>query len=318
MNIKIIKISSEEALSFFESNSSGTVFHHPTVAGCLGDEIEWWQVIKGLEPFQLIPISKNAEGRAKIPTFAYYFGPYWSDAFLRRSTSSRFSDSQKINNLVIGHLSLRYKSFQIELGRSDTDVRPFLWWNYDNREPKLLITPRYSAVIHGLQQKTPEMIEADFRSVRRQEVKRGERNSRFTITERVDWKEVESGYTQILDKNNAGATPQEIHQALAKLRLLSTSVMAFNQALVDNETGSLASFVFILRAKGISNLVLAFTNSGYRNSGVGALNIREAIQRAKALGDNCFDFNGANSPKRGDDKHSYGASPALYFRLESM
>lgn len=29
-----------------------------------------------------------------------------------------------------------------------------------------------------------------------------------------------------------------------------------------------------------------------------------------------FDFNGANSPLRGDDKHSYGASEKLYFQLD--
>ena len=31
---------------------------------------------------------------------------------------------------------------------------------------------------------------------------------------------------------------------------------------------------------------------------------------------NSFDFNGANSPLRGDDKHSYGAEEKLYFQLK--
>ena len=29
-----------------------------------------------------------------------------------------------------------------------------------------------------------------------------------------------------------------------------------------------------------------------------------------------FDFNGANSPNRGDDKHSYGAKENLFFDLK--
>lgn len=318
MNIEINEISSEDALSFFESNSSGTVFHHPTVAECLGDEIEWWQVNKGFEPFQLFPISRNTEGSATTPLFSYYFGPYWADTFLQKPISSRFPESQRIYKLVLGHLSQKYSSFQFELGQSDLDVRSFLWWNHDKLEPKVLITPRYSAVIQDLQQKNPEIVSANFRSVRRQEIKRGEKNNKFIFTDTVDWVEVELGYSQILDRNKSGATSQEIHQALARLERLSKSNMALSQAVVDSETGDLASFVFMLRAKGVSNLLLSFTTSGYKNSGVGALSIREAIQKAKNLGDTSFDFNGANSPARGDDKHSYGATPILYFRIESL
>jgi lipid II:glycine glycyltransferase (peptidoglycan interpeptide bridge formation enzyme) len=42
----------------------------------------------------------------------------------------------------------------------------------------------------------------------------------------------------------------------------------------------------------------------------------KAIETARDRGLKYFDFNGANSPDRGDNKHSYGAEPVLYFDIE--
>lgn len=318
VNLEINQITRESALSFFYANRAGTVFHHPEVAESLGDDIEWWQVNKGSEPFQLHPVSRGPDGKATVPNFSYHFGPYWSDAFSERPESSRFSDSQKIYKLVLDHLSQKYSSFQFELSQSDTDVRSFLWWNHDNLKPKLLITPRYSAVIRDLQEKPLGVLEQNFRELRRREVKKAERSEKFSSSSSFNWRDVEFIYEETLARSGSEVNPPQIRESLRKLRLLAGSTLARSQATIDIETGTLASFVFILRAKGVTNLVLSLTHSDYRNSGVGALAIRQAIFSAKQSGDACFDFNGANSPLRGDDKHSYGADPALYFRLESM
>jgi len=318
VNLEISQISRESALSFFEANRAGTVFHHPDVAETLGDEIEWWQVTKGAQPFQLLPVSRSPDGGASIPNFSYYFGPYWSDAFSARAESSKFSDSQRIYKCVLDHLSQRYKSFQIELSQSDTDIRSFLWWNHDNLKPRLLITPRYSAVIRHLQEKTHDHLEQNFRELRRREIRKAERIEKFSLANSVDWGDVELIYEDTLARSGNQSTTAQIRESLGKLRLLVDSNMARSQAIIDTETGALAAYVFMLRAKGVTNLVLSLTRSDYRNSGVGALNIRQAIFDAKKSGDHSFDFNGANSPQRGDDKHSYGAGPAVYFRLESM
>lgn len=318
MNLEINQITRESALLFYHANRAGTVFHHPEVAESLGDEIEWWQVNKGSEPFQLLPVSRGPGGKATVPNFSYHFGPYWSDTFSERPESSRFSDSQKIYKLVLHHLSQNYSSFQFELSQSDTDVRSFLWWNHDNLRPRLLITPRYSAVIRNLQEKTPDGLEQNFRELRRREVKKAERSEKFSSSSSFDWRDVELMYEETIARSGGDGNSPQIRESLRKLRLLSGSTLARSQAIIDIETGALASFVFMLRAKGVTNLVLSLTHGDYRNSGVGALGIRQAIFSSKQSGDTCFDFNGANSPLRGDDKHSYGAGHALYFRLDSV
>jgi hypothetical protein len=42
----------------------------------------------------------------------------------------------------------------------------------------------------------------------------------------------------------------------------------------------------------------------------------KAIETARDRGLKHFDFNGANSPARGDNKHSFDAEPVLYFDIE--
>lgn len=313
MNLTLANIGAEGATAFFASNSSGAVFHHPEVAQTLANGCEWWLVSKGSEPFQLFPTCKDEEGNAKLPPFSYYFGPYWSDTFLARPTSSKFSDSQKIYKLVLHHLFENCKTFQLEFQHSETDMRPFLWWNYDNLHPRLCIVPRYSAVVQNLQLKSHEDLQAGFRSVRRQEIKKAKKGEGFTFSDNIDWREIESGYSRAIERS--GSAPSE--GDMEALGRLLKSDLATGWGAIDDHSGALASYTLTLRAKGTTHLVLAFTDRDYRNSGIGPLSIQEAIFRAKYAGDTSFDFDGANSPLRGDDKHSYGARPALYFRVDS-
>ena len=51
------------------------------------------------------------------------------------------------------------------------------------------------------------------------------------------------------------------------------------------------------------------------NLGCNAFLIHKTIMMSKNLGVKSFDFNGANSPQRADDKHSFGSSPDLFFDI---
>lgn len=104
-------------------------------------------------------------------------------------------------------------------------------------------------------------------------------------------------------------------QALERLGNLAGTEWASLTIAKERETGVTGSAVCTLRAKGISNMVLNLTHPEHKKSGVGTWAVLHSVLNAKNLGDDVYDFNGANSPRRGDDKHSYGAEDVLYFRL---
>jgi hypothetical protein len=76
-----------------------------------------------------------------------------------------------------------------------------------------------------------------------------------------------------------------------------------------------AAVVVALYDCGAANLVISSVANKWRASGLSVQNTARAIAHAQSLGLSLFDFNGANSPQRGDDKHSYGAREQLYFNV---
>ena len=107
------------------------------------------------------------------------------------------------------------------------------------------------------------------------------------------------------------ATKDEIASLVSVVADGMGEVIAFR----DSESGELTSMVLLLQDKGIANMVLNLTANRWRGSGIAAWTVYHAIQAAQARGADVFDFNGANSPDRGDDKHSYGAAPELFFEV---
>ena len=89
----------------------------------------------------------------------------------------------------------------------------------------------------------------------------------------------------------------------------------FGKFVCFKENNTLQSFSLILYDKNSAHLVISLTDDKYKKKGLAALNIFSCILLAKNQNKKVFDFNGANSPDRGDDKHSYGAKFKLFFEI---
>ena len=316
MTFSLEQASLEEAIQFHSINSAGTAFQNPMIAKRLDWQCDWWFITKGSEKLGILPTYVDHEGNATTPDFSYFFGPYFSNSFLARPVSSQFADRQKIFVVILHHLRENFGNFKIELGPRETDVRAFLWWNDAANLPRLRVTPRYSAQIDSLQITPNEVIEEGFRTLRRREIRRAYSTDTFSFSDTVNWPTCEQYYKQVLERSGSAPTVQSL-KVLRAMSSLTPIDESFAITATDTESGNLASMIFCIRDKRVSNLVLNLTQERYRKSGIAALTMRNAILRAKELGDTAFDFNGANSPNRGDDKHSYGAKPVLYFQVES-
>lgn len=97
--------------------------------------------------------------------------------------------------------------------------------------------------------------------------------------------------------------------------LYQAVINGFGKFICFRENDVLQSFSLILLDKKSAHLVLTLTDEKYKKKGLGALNIFSCIKIAKNVEKKIFDFNGANSPDRGDDKHSYGAKSKLFFEI---
>ena len=64
-----------------------------------------------------------------------------------------------------------------------------------------------------------------------------------------------------------------------------------------------------------ANFLISLVANDYRKHDLAVLGIHKTISFWKDKGVENFDFNGSNSPKRGDDKDSYGGDTKLFFNL---
>ena len=109
------------------------------------------------------------------------------------------------------------------------------------------------------------------------------------------------------------------HQTVSELktiRILEGNPYFGARVYEDRTTGS-KHYALTLNTMGETHLLANFDSVGPRMPGLNAKSTFSEIERVADAG-GLFDFNGANSPHRGDDKHSYGAKPLLYFEITGV
>jgi hypothetical protein len=309
------KISAAEALPFWEKSPYSGIFTHPDILSALSSGVNWWLAFKGKEPLCLWPVPVDEEGNIRIPGFTYWVGPQWLYSFSDIPAHRALSLPTQIYSLCIERFIREYGEIRAELPPGLDDVRTFDWHNYHSPDkPRILIKPRYTARITQMQNKSEDEIFSCYRELRRREVRSCRAQDALVISGNCSLDELYSLYEQVILKENELLSVK--HKAtLSKLFSLTSTEYGELLTLRHEQTGEIASMVLLLYGKGIANMVLNLSARKYRNSGIPAFSVHSAIMKAKKDGQHTFDFNGANSPERGDDKHSYGASPHLYFQI---
>lgn len=316
MKLNLSIVSPDRALTLWQASNHSSVFTHPYVLGLLANEVHWWLCSNHLDPICIWPVCLDQEGAVVLPGATYYVGPLWvSDSKI--PTHRKLSTFTAVYQIFIAHFFEAYGCVRASLPLGQDDVRVFDWWNYGHEgEPRFSIRPRYTARIDGLQSKTIVDVMADFRQVRRYEIKQIEK--RPLLAPCADWtsSELWQLYYQIF---HAKSEEPSRNAMQTMQRMLAAVEAGFGEVLAYRAVhGELAYAGLMLFGKQTANLVFSMISAHHRNSGLAAWAIRNQIMMAQSRGLDVFDFNGANSPSRGDDKHSYGAKAALFFELELL
>ncbi len=308
------KISSAQALQIWKNSPQSTVFTHPDVIADLADNVEWWICRKGEEPLCAWPICLNDSNEVILPDFTYYVGPLWTENAYKMPPHRWLSTTTKVYEGFIEVFIDHYKGFISSFHSDLTDVRVFDWWNYHEIDkPRCIISPRYTTVIDNISQKSELEIFNSFRELRKREIRKAERQN-FSLDQNIPSSEkVIKLYQEVLARQNIIPQPQTL-----KLieKLLEIIKKGFGVALSVEKNEKLAALVILLNDRNTANMTLNLVSDDFRGSGLPAWMIFNSICFARQNGLGRFDFNGANSPRRGDDKHSYGSAYSLFFQIK--
>jgi hypothetical protein len=316
MEVRCEEVSPELAELFWLSSPQATAFNHPRIASQFSDRIRWLGVFKGEVPFLLWPVAYSPSGQRASPPWSYYFGPMWSREASERSVTSQLADSTALLHSAFEVLLQEPGAFACELHPTVRDVRVFDWWNYGgNHSERFSIAPRYSAQLKSLDLRSDDDFLLSMRGVRRREIRRALRAGDFAIVDEVPREMFTLLRTQTIE---AQGEVEDVFESATMPALFSLveSGDAHITGVVDTATGACVAANLVLDAGGTSNLVLSVLDPSQPSVSAGPLAVYSALRRSRDRGNTTFDFNGANSPRRGDDKHSYGAEPVLYFRIQ--
>ena len=308
------KIDSSEVKKFWLESSSATAFTNPEIFSYFNYDFQWWGGKKGHELICVWPICLNNK-KIFLPDFFYYFGSIWYKNFSEIPNHSWLSLSKNIYEGFIEKFSKNYKVILAQLPPGLNDVRIFDWWNFNIKgKKKFLIKPKYTALIKNLSNTSMHEIKMNFRYWRRNELKKIKKDINSLVkTNNYSLDEILSLY-----QKTTGINPQKHSSSINSFLELVKNNFGKIVAYRDKNNNQLISFMLILFGKKDANLVLNLVEDNWKNKGLSVYMILKCIALSKRMKYEVFDFNGANSPNRGDDKHSYGASHELFFEIKYL
>lgn len=307
----IHQIKANEAEEIWSNSPQTNIFTHPNVINKLAHEVHWWIIYKGEEDQCIWPITLNKERKPFIPPFSYWQGPMWTAIGYRFPNHRSISKVKPIYELFIKTFIEKYGNIKASLHPSLSDVRAFDWWNYNQPElPRFTVKPRYTAVITNLQ-KPVDVLQKNFRTDRRQALKKFKKiEDEIYFNNECSNDEFIWLYKEKL-KIEKEVTDQDLISLLKIVNMGYGWIQAARQKKDDLICGLMIVFFHHNRA----NLVINIGLEEYKKEGLIPASVFKLLQFARSKGIDYFDFNGANSPDRGDDKHSYDAEPVLYFDI---
>lgn len=307
-------ISPQKAQQFWDNVPGASVFTEPSILEKLSKKVDWLLATKGDVPICLWPVCLPDGISPGIPEFCYYIGPVWNKLGMQTPVHRWLADSTHVYQGFISLMIHRYGRIHAQMPLGMTDVRVFDWWNYhEPSKPRFRILPRYTACIRGLQSLSEEQLQANLRNKRRQ-ILRG--LLQLGVPQRTDhWHENEivGLYHEVMENQQLKVSKGRHDGILALCRLVNQGrgeVIAFRDG-----QGQIISSGLLLYGRNVANLVLCLTANNWRDKNITVWTMYSMILAGKAKGVDVIDFNGANSPLRADDKHSYGAKAELFFEI---
>lgn len=324
MQAKLIPDS--EAQRFWDNSEAGPLFCNPAFLKTMNHEVAYFGAYKSEELLVVWPIisgpGKSVVGRR--PAFSYYFGPYMKESFAAMRPYKAYRVFLDGISAMLPLVTVDFQHLEFSLAPEFNDLRPFLWWKYgEEREQNFHYNPRYSARINPtLFVNQDDLLKSfrldDKRKKARRIIAEGRIVTRFESE--VEDSALLSIYEQTLKRSGGMVRQEELESLslfLSMSRNSSTDGSGFKLILgTEFETSSVLGFQLLFLGKNRCYAVAQGSTDLGRQMDVGVLLSLESILHAKKSKCVVFDFQGANSPQRADDKHAFGAIATNYSDLE--
>jgi hypothetical protein len=307
MPMRITELETEDAYVHWKVASENNIFTNPYVLIQLSHKVRWFAAVKGSHIKCVWPVCWNESGQIIRPNFTYWVGPIWAKGRDKVATHSHLSENSDVYGAYIDFFEENEIYLNFEMSIKDHDVRFFDWWNFNHdKKTEFTISPRYSAQLD-----LSKFRIEDYRRNRKRQL-RDFKDGDFWYSQEMPEQE---DLVNLYEIELGGKISPDIRNSLIRLVKIAEQGYGSFVSVYSTKTKELCGFSLVLSSGNQANHVLNLSDIESKKCGLHVWLTNSAIQNAIRGGWEIFDFNGANSPLRGDDKHSYGASYKLYFTL---
>lgn len=317
------EISKTEASASWEKSDTASLFSEPKLLNALGLNSRFIGGYKNEDLLAVWPLIESKEGFNLPPSFSYYFGPYLVKNTKDEPPYKKYRNNLEVFNCLIEKVEKIAPKIRFSLSPKFLDLRPFQWWNYNKPEKNSFqINLKYTARYLLKTDINEEQIIASFRSDdKRKKIKDIKKKNLLKTRIGVfhDFDFYIKLYNETITRSGGSVSDRDL-KFLKKLIELSSkknsnSVTPLLIELNTKDFNSPLGFQLLLIGKNQSYALAQSTiDKGRELNGNIFLNFK-ALCYAKEKKILSFDFNGANSPNRADDKHAFGAETLQYFNL---
>jgi len=319
---KCEEVKFEIATSAWEKAKHCSLFCSPVLLDALGYKVRYLGGYKNNDLLIIWPLVETEDGLNSPPNFSYYFGPFWVNSDLYNTPYKMFKNNLEVLNSMISLVKTLANKVSFSLVPEFPDLRPFLWWNYHNPNgSKFEINLKYTGRIRFKNRLSKDELYLQFRADdKRKKIKKavseGCLMTRWGASKQAH--EYANFYETTLERTKGyfdGTAIKILIKMVGLVNNNSNGSINFKMIeLVDISNGSVEGFQLLLVGKQqIYAIVQGVSTKGMMKNG----NVLLTFEAIRFANDNkfSFDFNGANSPNRADDKHAFGADITNYYDL---
>lgn len=316
-NIHVVKISEELANQFWRLSPNSNAFCNPHLLNKMPGDLIWYGAYKSEELLMIAPRHKSENGIINTLPHFYYIGPLWSKKWFELPIYRQYQTRLNIYNELIAQCLKDDGKCIFNFSPGMEDVRAFQWWNYhsENVLERFTCDISYTAIIRNLDFATEAMMLRSFRpddkrKVIKKYLKGFESLKVVDLNDKIRFIDL---YIATMDRTKGFVD----RLSTTVLELLFDFAIYGNGNVVGLSDGNkVIGGQLLLGHNYFVNAVAQGVEQEYFQRGAATFLNFNCLNFARLQGYLCYDFNGANSPNRADDKHAFGAIPEAYFRVE--
>ncbi|OUU53292.1 MAG: hypothetical protein CBC25_01005 [Pelagibacteraceae bacterium TMED65] len=302
------------------SNSKqGTIFSNTSFLNALNIKYEIWNVMLGSQIKAVICLTLSKDKKKVILSDKIIYGGIIFNTDFSRIETKRRSEEFNITEFLIKKLTRKFKSIEIQFSPEFKDIRPFQWFNYNNKNKKgFLIENRFTSLISLNEKNLDNFLETEvyknMETVRRYDYRAAiKEKAKLTISKDL------SVFIEFY-KNLFSKQKKVSKKYLIELQKELNNIVKIGKGLmfhVEDKIGNILYTFFYILEKDKAFYYLGAGNPKISKSWQSVFGHCEIFKYLNKKYDiNQVDLEGVNSPFRGWFKLSLGGNLTQYYKVK--